>query len=240
VVWEAIYQPFGEIDRYLNAKVSNYFRFPGQYEDELTGVYYNIYRYYIPHLGRYNRVDPILYTWLYQQGNFSNLSVSFYVYSKANPILKIDPKGLITECHSGRCPDCESGIWRPWYYILPNYVEGQVGGGLPQFSIGGSGAIFKVLCTSNPDVSASIFTFCFDLAISSGFWASITAGWIVCFGECCEDLAGVSVGFTAGSGVGLSLGGGGNTSGCIYASGGLGVGAYFAGEFCYSKLLSCE
>jgi len=51
VVWDAVYRPFGEIES-LSATVENNFRFPGQYEDELTGLHYNHHRYYIAQLGR--------------------------------------------------------------------------------------------------------------------------------------------------------------------------------------------
>jgi len=86
VVWEAIYQPFGEIDRYLNAKVSNYFRFPGQYEDELTGLYYNHYRYYISYIGRYSRPDLLFLK--------SSKKVNFYIYAKNNTLVNLDIEGL--------------------------------------------------------------------------------------------------------------------------------------------------
>ena len=110
VVWEAIYQPFGEIDRYLNAKISNNFRFPGQYEDELTGLYYNHFRYYIPNLGRYNRLDPYgyldLYVRYYNRRSFiflKNIHLLddqiihrnyHYLYAICNPISYYDFNGL--------------------------------------------------------------------------------------------------------------------------------------------------
>jgi len=100
VVWEAIYRPFGEIDRYLSTKISNYFRFPGQYEDELTGLYYNYQRYYITSLGRYNKLDPLNYTTVQiPPDNILNfLSREFifnpqlnpYIYTQNNSINKID------------------------------------------------------------------------------------------------------------------------------------------------------
>jgi RHS repeat-associated protein len=39
--------------------VENNLRFPGQYFDAETGFHYNWHRYYIPELGRCNRLDPI-------------------------------------------------------------------------------------------------------------------------------------------------------------------------------------
>jgi RHS repeat-associated protein len=44
----------GEIER-----TSNPWRYPGQYEDAETGLYYNRFRYYDPETGRYLSEDPI-------------------------------------------------------------------------------------------------------------------------------------------------------------------------------------
>ena len=61
VVWDVDYTPFGEISSYVTntLPVDQPFRFPGQYNDQMTGLYYNWNRYYMPEIGRYNRVDPI-------------------------------------------------------------------------------------------------------------------------------------------------------------------------------------
>ena len=42
-----------------NQAISQPFRFPGQYHDEETGLYYNRYRYYMPNEGMYTQRDPI-------------------------------------------------------------------------------------------------------------------------------------------------------------------------------------
>ncbi|MHA1253068.1 MAG: RHS repeat domain-containing protein [Candidatus Helarchaeota archaeon] len=93
VVWEAIYEPFGEIDRYLVNRIPNNFRFPGQYEDELTGLYYNHYRYYISHIGRYNRNDP----YGHNRCEVDILGyISDYVYVNNIPVKFVDPEGTYT------------------------------------------------------------------------------------------------------------------------------------------------
>lgn len=59
-------------------------RLPGQYYDELTGLHYNLNRYYNPELGRYMEPDPIGL-----EGGSNP-----YVYAGNNPISNIDPSGL--------------------------------------------------------------------------------------------------------------------------------------------------
>jgi RHS repeat-associated protein len=59
------------------------FRFPGQYEDEETGLYYNRFRYYDPRTGRYTTQDPI--------GLMGGLDLYGYT---ADPLRLIDPFGL--------------------------------------------------------------------------------------------------------------------------------------------------
>jgi RHS repeat-associated protein len=58
-------------------------RWPGQYEDEETGLYYNRFRYYDPDAGRYISQDPI--------GLAGGLSA--YAYT-GDPFAAVDPLGL--------------------------------------------------------------------------------------------------------------------------------------------------
>ena len=42
-----------------SARIEQPLRYPGQYEDESTGLHYNTFRYYDPELGRFISQDPI-------------------------------------------------------------------------------------------------------------------------------------------------------------------------------------
>lgn len=83
VVWEGRYDAFGEASVLTDA-VENNLRFPGQYFDAETGLYYNWHRYYEPGEGRYVTADPI----------GLRGGINLYLYLRENPINKIDPFGL--------------------------------------------------------------------------------------------------------------------------------------------------
>ncbi|WP_027708948.1 RHS repeat domain-containing protein [Zooshikella ganghwensis] len=83
-VWEASYKPFGEVA--LNQEqVTFNLRFPGQYHDAETGLYYNNQRYYSPELGRYITSDPIGL-----EGG-----INTYGYVGQNPTNAVDPTGEV-------------------------------------------------------------------------------------------------------------------------------------------------
>jgi len=108
IQWEAVMEPFGEIDTFIASNANNPFRFPGQYEDELTGMYYNINRYYLPDLARYGKYDPIKI--------YLILSINSYSYVKNNPIIYKDLLGLMQSC-------CLSEIQNELPKIDKNYDE---------------------------------------------------------------------------------------------------------------------
>jgi len=58
IMWTADYLPFGKLYSELTVTPTNEIRFPGQYHDRNTGLYYNWHRYYEPSLGRYYQADP--------------------------------------------------------------------------------------------------------------------------------------------------------------------------------------
>lgn len=89
VVWSAKQSAFGvtqvneDVDGNGSA-VEFSFRFPGQYADGETGLYYNWHRYYDPSTGRYITSDPL--------GLAGGLNT--YLYTYGNPNVYYDPLGL--------------------------------------------------------------------------------------------------------------------------------------------------
>jgi len=84
VVWEAVYEAFGEARVDVELVESN-LRFAGQYFDQETGLHYNWWRFYNPGLGRYFRSDPI----------------GLDGYVEGNPTNNFDETGLV--CGTGVC-----------------------------------------------------------------------------------------------------------------------------------------
>jgi len=89
VVWTMSQTPFGiatvnEDPDGDGIKVTNNFRFPGQYFDVETGLNYNYQRTYDPLTGRYTQSDPI----------GLNGGMNSFGYVGANPLVSYDPYGL--------------------------------------------------------------------------------------------------------------------------------------------------
>ncbi|MCP3675369.1 MAG: hypothetical protein GY829_12965, partial [Gammaproteobacteria bacterium] len=82
VVWQWESEAFGNALPQSSGIAVN-LRFPGQYYDAGTGLYYNYFRYYDPEVGRYITSDPIGL-----QGGLNT-----YGYVGGNPINVIDPTG---------------------------------------------------------------------------------------------------------------------------------------------------
>jgi RHS repeat-associated protein len=92
VAWKAQLDLYGVAAEEIN-ETGCPWRFPGQYEDPETGLYYNRFRYYDPEAGRYISQDPI--------GLLGGLAQYAYVH---DPLGWADPWGL-SGCKKGRGTD---------------------------------------------------------------------------------------------------------------------------------------
>lgn len=57
--WSAELDSYGQVQQISGERTHCPFRFPGQYEDEETGLYYNRFRYFDSEAGRYISPDPL-------------------------------------------------------------------------------------------------------------------------------------------------------------------------------------
>ena len=85
LVWDAIFQPFGEVYA-VSGSASNFLMFPGQFYDGETQLSQNWHRDYDPTIGRYIQSDPI--------GLAGGINT--YSYVGGNPLTRIDPTGKNT------------------------------------------------------------------------------------------------------------------------------------------------
>jgi RHS repeat-associated protein len=83
VGWAATFTAYGMLEAEQKTETDTPLRFPGQYADPETGLFYNRFRYYDPLVGRYMSPDPISV-----EGGLNE-----YAYAR-NPIGWIDPLGL--------------------------------------------------------------------------------------------------------------------------------------------------
>ena len=138
IVWQQQYGPFGEpeasdgpvVFREDSARlfgVDPMLRFPGQWADAATGLYYNMRRDYDPRLGRYVSPDPL----------GLRAGPNPYLYVDADPMRNVDPTGLMLFAFDGtyNAPDKPTNIWHfyqaydakangPGSDVLRPYLEG--------------------------------------------------------------------------------------------------------------------
>ncbi len=92
-------------------RTANPWRFPGQYEDAETGLYYNRFRYYDPELGRYLSEDPI--------GLRGGMGLYGYVQE---PSLQADALGLSSPGVTGP-PRAGSALKIDPHHAFPDVVD---------------------------------------------------------------------------------------------------------------------
>ena len=89
VRWRWWSEPFGTTAPETNPQGLGSFtfnlRFPGQYADAESGLFYNGFRYYSPQGGQYTQSDSI---------GLMGGSLSTYSYANGNPVSFVDPDGL--------------------------------------------------------------------------------------------------------------------------------------------------
>ena len=92
VVWSASISIYGDLRNVQGDRHACPFRWPGQYEDEETGLHYNRFRYYDTDAGQYISQDPI--------GLVGGSALYAYVH---DPLGWVDPLGLAKSC-TGSAP----------------------------------------------------------------------------------------------------------------------------------------
>lgn len=92
-IWSADINTYGDLRNQRGPRQACPFRWPGQYEDVETGLYYNRFRYYDAGAGEYVSQDPI--------GLRGGLAFHAYV---RDPLVRINPFGWACRS-SNRVPD---------------------------------------------------------------------------------------------------------------------------------------
>ena len=89
-VWSTTYQPFGTTGN-VGATITQNLRLPGQYADAETGFNYNLYRDYMPGIGRYLEKDPFARRDPLSHVIESSLAVNQYEFVLSNPLRYKEP-----------------------------------------------------------------------------------------------------------------------------------------------------
>jgi RHS repeat-associated protein len=116
-IWRAAYDPFGKATVDAASTVEMNVRFPGQYYDEETGLHYNYFRYYDPETGRYLTADPIGI--VPPLGITPNEINHLFTYVGNNPLIGIDPLGLLKYYGNWCGPNHSGGFGQPWDQLTP-------------------------------------------------------------------------------------------------------------------------
>ncbi|TEW80385.1 type IV secretion protein Rhs, partial [Serratia marcescens] len=97
--WSGQYDTFGKLQgqtvagaaKRQGAQYQQPLRYAGQYQDDESGLHYNLFRYYEPEVGRFTTQDPI--------GLRGGLNL--YQYAP-NPLMWVDPLGLSNRPNNGK------------------------------------------------------------------------------------------------------------------------------------------
>jgi RHS repeat-associated protein len=100
-VWSADISVWGELRNLRGEKDFCPFRFPGQYEDSETGLYYNRFRYFDPEAGQYTSQDPIALVG----------GAALYAYV-GNPSTCYDPFGLSCKSEWNQFQERTKGLFK--------------------------------------------------------------------------------------------------------------------------------
>jgi RHS repeat-associated protein len=110
-VWSADIDVYGDLRNVEGDRGACPFRWPGQYEDEETGLYYNRFRYYEPSIGTFACPDPVRL--------LAGLTLFAYAH---DPLTWADPTGL-TECNVYHGTDSARKVAGVLSGIDPKYLR---------------------------------------------------------------------------------------------------------------------
>lgn len=121
VVETYAYDVYGQ-SRPTGPATGNPYRFTARSWDPETGLYYYRARYYNPSIGRFLQPDPLGY----KDG------INWYLYCGNNPIIHVDPYGLVAEpgFWEGMIPMWGSGKSAAYQFGKGHYVRGTVYGAM--------------------------------------------------------------------------------------------------------------
>jgi RHS repeat-associated protein len=108
------YFPYGSTSyqaKCRSAVVSGQYRYTGKERDEGSELYYHGARYYVPWIGRWTAMDPVLICNHAPPSPFSGATDSGYIYGINNPVKFTDPNG-------------KQGVQVNWIY--PNSESGEI------------------------------------------------------------------------------------------------------------------
>ena len=118
VRWRWLAEPFGTTAPETNPEGLGAFtqnlRFPGQYADQESGLFYNYHRYYAAEGGQYRQSDPI---------GLAGGSVSTYGYVGGNPLSFVDSTGLKLPADSAHCKALRDKMGRKNQKLDERYVD---------------------------------------------------------------------------------------------------------------------